>query len=125
MPCFPYARQPDASFDNFNGRNSISLRMRFSSTDEGLPGPVIRQAPPSPRAELRDENKIATFSVSQPKLMLHDLKPVLLNASAPGNGYRHWMARSGTLIANMIVASGIFKRNSWSRGRSYHYDGLA
>ena len=111
MPCFPYARQPDASFDNFNGRESMISRMRFSSTDEGLPGPVLRHAPPSPikMPDLRDENKIATFSVSQPKLMLHDLKPVLLNASAPGNGYRHWMARSGTLIANMIVAAGIFK----------------
>ena len=55
-----------------------------------------------------DKNRISTISTSQPNIEITSLAPQSTGASdiVPATGYKHWTARSGTLIANMLVAAG-------------------
>ena len=60
--------------------------------------------------------RISTISTSQPQIEVKALqpqtpavKPIPVGATGGSTGgYKHWTARSGTLIANMLVAAGIY-----------------
>jgi hypothetical protein len=72
-----------------------------------------------------DNPRLSTRSTSFPNmevLSLHetplaeDMTPLLNLENESTNGYHHWTAKSGTLIANMLVAAGIFFLNLLCRG---------
>ncbi len=59
--------------------------------------------------------RISTISTSQPTIEITPLQPqtptfkaIPVTQNDTPNGYKHWTARSGTLVANMLVAAGMF-----------------
>ncbi|KAJ3109503.1 ribose-phosphate pyrophosphokinase [Phlyctochytrium planicorne] len=163
IPCFPYARQPDAPYKK-NGAplsrvpaNEIDKYATLyggklpAGSDTVSPLPIISSSKPydeaqhnastkgsyshiaSPSAsnpnlktiKLRTEStlsidekdgsrRLSTFSKSQPNIEVTTLTPqppaqkpapILFPGTSQG-GYKHWTARSGTLIANMLMAAG-------------------
>ncbi|KAI8849696.1 phosphoribosyltransferase-like protein [Chytridium lagenaria] len=133
IPCFPYARQPDAPYKK-NGAplsrvpaNEIDKYAtlyggKLPSPLEGAPleGPPILSGITFLRTEStlsideKDGNRrLSTYSKSQPNIEVTTLTPQPAQNPAPilfpgtsQGGYKHWTARSGTLIANMLMAAG-------------------
>lgn len=73
----------------------------------------MRKRTPSTAAV--DNPRLSTKSISFPNievLSLHEaplaenMTPLLSLQNDSTNGYHHWTAKSGTLIANMLVAAG-------------------
>lgn len=86
----------------------------FYHFDEKGDKPFLRKRTPSTAA--LDNPKLSTISTSFPNievLSLHEaplaenMTPLLSLENESNNGYHHWTAKSGTLIANMLVAAGI------------------
>ncbi|CAG8593413.1 4469_t:CDS:2 [Diversispora eburnea] len=87
IPCFPYSRQPDAPYKK-NGARYI----RNSSI---LPTPVSEVKESLVAATERNEQQ--NFDVEQSNFSC---------GSSRNAGYKHWIARSGTLIANLLTCAG-------------------
>ena len=130
IPSFPYSRQPDAAF---NAKSSV--RVPASELDKfDILRPTNATVPVSPAKDIRDsserldgnsrvsairaasslslEGKRYSISTSQPNIEVTSLAPKpfadktnLLQGPNQGS-YKHWTARSGTLIANMLMAAG-------------------
>ena len=76
---------------------------------------VQRKRTPSISAASENSPRLSTKSTSFPNievLTLHqaplaeDMTPVLNLENESNDGYHHWTAKNGTLIANMLVAAG-------------------
>ena len=98
----PFAEGFDSVMDSVDSPTKAAqnaLRLRTSST-----------------ASMDAKRRISTISMSQPHVQVTALQPQhpttmpipVTNASTSTTGYKHWTARSGTLIANMIMAAGLF-----------------
>nr|CAG8515821.1 12872_t:CDS:2 [Entrophospora candida]CAG8539554.1 13198_t:CDS:2 [Entrophospora candida] len=103
IPCFPYARQPDAPYKR-NGA-PLSRMPKNNSTDYTYDTPaILGSIPTSPSSsEVKDP-----LSVAFNKFSVQDLpsKNSDNNDDDSDSGYKHWIARSGTLIANLLTCAG-------------------
>jgi len=103
---------------------SPSPQKRLKSIDEQRPqrtSQVQRKRTPSVSATSENSPRLSTKSTSFPNmevLTLHqaplaeDMTPLSNLENESNDGYHHWTAKNGTLIANMLVAAGkYFKFN--------------
>jgi ribose-phosphate pyrophosphokinase len=79
VPSFPYARQPDAPYT-----------------------PKRRLPNQSPESVV----SLPSSSKSSPLKQVSHAKQASVGSNTTTNGYKTWVARSGTLVANMLVAAG-------------------
>ncbi|CAG8466499.1 1011_t:CDS:2 [Ambispora gerdemannii] len=112
IPCFPYARQPDAPYKR-NGAmlSRIPKNAFFGYTFDSTP---VNSMPPSPSVETRDPFTAALSRIEE-NSSSSSISPTDNNRSGhcgtqtPTNqfgGYKHWIARSGTLVANLLTCAG-------------------
>ncbi|CAG8651963.1 910_t:CDS:2 [Gigaspora margarita] len=89
IPCFPYARQPDAPFKKDGTPLSRLPRNAFKGYSSDTPYDCSASVTPS--SEIRDpmEDAGSNYAV---------IRSV--------GGYKQWIARSGTLIANLLMCAG-------------------
>lgn len=91
IPCFPYARQPDAPYKK-NGellpRIPKDAFIGYTyNTPDSTPANEVKNPFGEQSANGTSSSEISTRSVG---------------------GYKHWIARSGTLIANLITCAGCY-----------------
>ncbi|CAG8522518.1 17656_t:CDS:2 [Acaulospora morrowiae] len=102
IPCFPYARQPDVPYKKNGAPLSRFPRNAFMGYVHNAPSGD--STPPTPASDIKDpfivtEQNSGSFDGSSPR---SPASPTL----GRGTGYRHWIARSGTLIANLLTCAG-------------------
>ncbi|RHZ63253.1 hypothetical protein Glove_330g43 [Diversispora epigaea] len=85
IPCFPYSRQPDAPYKK-NGARYIRSSSISSSVSE-VKDPLVAKT----------EKNEGHFDTEQSNFSCGSSRNV---------GYKHWIARSGTLIANLLTCAG-------------------
>ncbi|CAG8535311.1 17875_t:CDS:2 [Cetraspora pellucida] len=100
IPCFPYARQPDAPFKKDG--TPLSRLPRDAFRGYSFDASCESSASATPCTEIKDPlDKIEQNSISN-----------CTDLSRSGNvirgmgGYKQWIARSGTLIANLLMCAG-------------------
>ncbi|KAL1922807.1 uncharacterized protein VTP21DRAFT_9183 [Calcarisporiella thermophila] len=137
IPCFPYARQPDAPYKKAGAplsrvsssvsslpatpaageiRDPISLanavqRIQVNGTDS-----AASTAPSSPTADATptDSNgspQVHRHNAQRPTVLqlpsaLYQSSGFMSQQQSSSSGYKHWVARSGTLIANLLMCAG-------------------
>ncbi|CAG8447112.1 5636_t:CDS:2 [Scutellospora calospora] len=101
IPCFPYARQPDVPFKKDG--TPLSRLPRNAFRGNNFENPYDSSAPVTPASEFKDPlDKIEGQSSYSN----------CTDSSRSGNGirsiggYKQWIARSGTLIANLLTCAG-------------------
>lgn len=95
IPFFPYSRQPDAPYKKSGARYNRN-NCDFS-------------APPTPLSEVKNPlvAKATTESNEERYSVNSDVEPRRFSYGSVRNaGYKHWIARSGTLIANLLTCAG-------------------
>ncbi|KAI9183791.1 phosphoribosyltransferase-like protein [Polychytrium aggregatum] len=117
IPCFPYARQPETPYKRSGG---ISARVSPGDA-ERLSSMTGGHAPLSEIVGTVHKDEIVVdhdLSYSSPQLFQtrsssvqsldYSLNPAAFDwgSSSTNGGYKHWTVRSGTLIANLLVAAG-------------------
>ncbi|ORZ22266.1 phosphoribosyltransferase-like protein [Absidia repens] len=97
IPCFPYSRQPDVPYKS-SGAPLASL-----------PPSTPKQAKPVDEEDVGKQlmRKLATTSLQQQQQKQQADDPPLSPCSSKNNpDYRPWLARSGTLIADLLTCAG-------------------
>ncbi|CAG8517222.1 14405_t:CDS:2 [Funneliformis caledonium] len=97
IPCFPYARQPDAPYKKNGAPLSRIPRNAFIGYTFDTPG-CLDSTPTTPSNEVRDPFGAAFARFEE--------QGSDMSSSRMSTGYKHWIARSGTLIANIITCAG-------------------
>ncbi|KAJ1990278.1 ribose-phosphate pyrophosphokinase [Dimargaris cristalligena] len=102
LPCFPYSRQADVPYNSNRKDRVAQVIMKSLEGNSALPSPAEE-----PRREsfLSDGLPCGT---PREEAICPPLSPMAQSyfVNADSKGYRHWVARSGTLIANMLTAAG-------------------
>lgn len=133
IPCFPYARQPETPFNSrVFGRDLDANKMAnlydgeiagvlSSRAEEGTPFTSMDEldkesGPDIPIATVKHKRtgstsveigtKVSTISKIQSNVNIVPLEPAAVEKPTAPSGYRHWAARSGTLIAELLMAAG-------------------
>lgn len=108
IPCFPYARDQSQPLKVNEPVNSHVIKIPSKPVISSLePQSPLRANPISPMRK-----RFSSISVSQPNISVTELgpspnpdpAPVIKNNNTVA--YKNWTARSGTLIANMLMAAG-------------------
>jgi len=112
MPCFPYARQPEQgrgqrreqgmplrtasslSFTSFVDASAVGEETSLDGKDGEM-------------SEADGQLRRAASIAEKQQQISKQLSEQNLLAIADNNGYKCWQARSGTLVANMLMAAGI------------------
>ncbi|KAJ1926128.1 ribose-phosphate pyrophosphokinase [Tieghemiomyces parasiticus] len=92
LPCFPYSRQADVPYDSNRKNRVAQIIMRSLEGNSALPSPSVASSP-----------DLATEAICPP---LSPMAQSYFVNPAEQHGYRSWVARSGTLVANMLTAAG-------------------
>ncbi|RCI02630.1 ribose-phosphate pyrophosphokinase, partial [Rhizopus stolonifer] len=94
IPFFPYSRQPDAPF-----KRSGAPLIR--------PPPMTpKTIPTTPANELVDNPFVNTMDVGQQIMLGVQRHATQQQQRQAGDGYKQWVARSGTLIADLLTCAG-------------------
>ncbi|CAG8628236.1 23543_t:CDS:2 [Dentiscutata erythropus] len=105
IPCFPYARQPDAPFKKDGTPLSRLPRDAFRGYNFGTPYSSTTVTPSSeiidPLDKPEEQNSVANCSINS---VTNSVTNYATFRSV--GGYKHWIARSGTLIANLLMCAG-------------------
>ncbi|KAI9317268.1 phosphoribosyltransferase-like protein [Dichotomocladium elegans] len=103
IPCFPYSRQPDAPYNNTGAPLTRAPPPTLPSTPRTIPSTPLRSHPPTPT----DEKAVAD---AIEKLRLrgawNDQSQQQQQQPRDLNGYRQWVARAGTLVAELLMCAG-------------------
>lgn len=79
----------------------------FASDSKTAIDTDVPQAP-SPISAHSKRNRISSISTSQPEIAVTTLTVTKPDNKKENGGYKTWSAKPGTLIANMLMAAGIF-----------------
>ncbi|CAH1761798.1 12957_t:CDS:2 [Entrophospora sp. SA101] len=110
IPCFPYARQPDAPYKRSGAPLSHIQKNNFTGYTYDTPAILdsIFTTPSSSEAndpfsaafkKLSEQNSLTNGDGSSTRANNNDV-------NNSNNGYKHWIARSGTLVANLLTCAG-------------------
>ncbi|KAI8378255.1 phosphoribosyltransferase-like protein [Choanephora cucurbitarum] len=100
IPFFPYSRQPDAPFKRSGAPFIRAPPMTVPSTPKTIPS--------TPANELADNPFTVNTDIGQ-QIMLgvqHHATLQKQQNNHQNEGYKQWVARSGTLIANLLTCAG-------------------
>ncbi|CAJ0835853.1 13594_t:CDS:2 [Entrophospora sp. SA101] len=117
FPCFPYSRQPDAS----HKRSGAPLSHKQTNNPTGYTYDTPAILDPiftSPLSSQVDDPFSAAFKKfgeqNSSSNGLDGLSTRSIannndgNSGSNNNGYRHWIAQSGTLVANLLTCAGYY-----------------
>ncbi|KAI8913407.1 phosphoribosyltransferase-like protein [Gorgonomyces haynaldii] len=107
IPCFPYARVQQQLYVNEEQKKPKVVELKTSTelleSHDRLS--VLRG---DSTQSMNARGRLSSISTSQPNVAVTPLQPKPTNETPKGaqSQYKTWTARSGTLIANMIMAAG-------------------
>lgn len=113
IPCFPYSRQPDVPYKKSGAPLAKAPPMTVPSTPRTVPSTPKSSQPATPRTEegafgfSRLANEIDKLELEQQRLRGPMNGNDCTLDSINNNGYRHWVARSGTLVAELLTCAGM------------------
>jgi ribose-phosphate pyrophosphokinase len=123
IPFFPYSRQPDAPFKRAGAPFVRAPPMTVPSTPKTIPSTPLNE-PSSPHWATEVENPFASITskltndadLGQQILLGRNNATSIMTSSNSSNstnnnaninnGYKQWVARSGTLIADLLTCAG-------------------
>ncbi|CAG8484003.1 237_t:CDS:2 [Paraglomus occultum] len=116
IPCFPYARQPDAPYKRNGEPLSRIPRDKFLGYTFDTPPNLSTATTPmdegkdpfnATSSKIGEENSTCSDADSINELRHYNSTMMSSSSSSGKSGaYRHWVARSGTLIANLLTCAG-------------------
>ena len=114
IPCFPYARdhgslpeseKPALQVDTLKVPVKQTISKSSLSDGDSIPGSRVSVLRGESNQSLESRRRLSSISTSQPNVAITTLQPQLPSKDTPSSMYKHWTARSGTLIANMLMAT--------------------
>jgi ribose-phosphate pyrophosphokinase len=130
IPCFPYSRQSDAPYKRSGAPLTSAPPITVPSTPKN--NDFNQEYPFNPESG-------SSVEINDLSSKIHSLHmPNQSNGQSTQSGYKQWLARAGTLIANLLTCAGepydLDRCRSSSamthnlhryRCRSYYYNGSA
>ncbi|KAJ1978575.1 ribose-phosphate pyrophosphokinase [Dimargaris verticillata] len=101
LPCFPYSRQADVPYDHSRKNRVANVVMKALEGNSALPSPTAGLGGPQ-------VDPLLCSHTSQEETICPPLSPMAQSyfLNQENKGYRQWVARAGTLVANMLAAAG-------------------
>lgn len=99
IPCFPYSRQPDVPYK----RSGAPLTRAPPMTVPSTPHDTVPSTPKEQASNVNNYENTLADAIEHMRLK----GPWNEAPTQPdANGYRQWVARSGTLVAELLMCAG-------------------